>query len=392
MQERCFIGVVNAAYNLSETDQEAMRSIAQAAASLVPGGPVIVAAYDGEMALDSTRVWFERADERDVTRFAEWQRMAPLGIRQLALSLEPGAVQLRGEILREQRLPVALHALAYQLFPLRILANTGDGRGLHIAFGNPDLRAWRPGRLTSFHEIALHLAAAWRLRTALNTARPRRTEAPAGCDAATRSHTARDALRRAVEASGRDRDAQRATGGELWPALVAGQWSLLDSFSAAGTRYFVAHQNPCGGEALRALSWREQTALELALAGRAGKWIAFEMRLSESVVARTLRSALRKIGAGDAAALFGVRGAQFEPFECLAGGTLAVARRSPARFARANLSDAERAVVDGLLDGKRIAAIARERGTSPRTVAHQITSAYQKLGVSSRRELLALFL
>ena len=44
-----------------------------------------------------------------------------------------------------------------------------------------------------------------------------------------------------------------------------------------------------------------------------------------------------------------------------------------------------------LLGGKRSAAIARERGTSPRTVAHQITSTYQKLGVSSRRELLALF-
>src|SRR5215467_7351010 len=117
MQVHYFIGVVHAAYNLSNTDQEAIRSIAQAAASLVPGGPVIVAAYDGEMALDSTRVWFERADERDVTRFAEWQRMVPLGIRQLALSLEPRAVQLRGEMLREQQLPAALHALAHQLFP-----------------------------------------------------------------------------------------------------------------------------------------------------------------------------------------------------------------------------------------------------------------------------------
>jgi DNA-binding CsgD family transcriptional regulator len=36
------------------------------------------------------------------------------------------------------------------------------------------------------------------------------------------------------------------------------------------------------------------------------------------------------------------------------------------------------------------AAIARERGTSPRTVAHQISSSYQKLGVSSRREPVAL--
>src|SRR5262249_46699904 len=134
MQGHCFIGVVKAAYNLSETDQEAMRGIAQAAAGLVPRGPVIVAAYDGEMPLDSTRVWFERADERDVARFAEWQCMAPPGIRELVLSLGPRAVQLRAELLREQQLSVELHALAHQLFPLCILANTGNGRRPHIAF------------------------------------------------------------------------------------------------------------------------------------------------------------------------------------------------------------------------------------------------------------------
>jgi DNA-binding NarL/FixJ family response regulator len=369
-----FINVVNAAYNLSETDRGAMRSIAQAAANLVPDGPVIVAAYDGTLPPDSTRVWFERAGERDVARFAEWQRLLPPGIRQLVLSLEPRVVRLPGELLPEQQLPAALHALAHQLFPLCILANTGDGRGLHIAFGNPDLSEWRPGRLTSFHEIALHLAAAWRLRMAWNLG----------------PLTPRDALRRAVATQGRDASSSR--GNPLWTALVAGQWSLLDSFTTAGTRHVVAHENPPGGEALRALSWREQTALELALAGRSGKWIGSEMRLSESAVARTLRSALRKIGADDAAALSGVRGAQFEPFDGVAtGGKLAIARLGPAALAPASLSDAERAIVVGLLGGKRAAAIARERGTSPRTVAHQISSTYQKLGVSSRRELLALF-
>jgi DNA-binding NarL/FixJ family response regulator len=392
MQEQHLIGVVNAAYDLSGTDQEAMRGVARAAANLVPLGPVIVAAYDGQQPLDSTRVWFERATESDVARFFEWQRLIPLGIRQLAMSLEPCAMQLGGEPLREQQ----LHALTDQLFSLHILANTGGGRGLHITFGHHALGEWRPGRLTGFHEIALHLAAAWRLRTALHQARratgPCGSEPSAAADAATLSRTARDTLRHAVEARGGDRDAQRSTGHPLWPALISGQWSLLDSFSAAGTRYLVAHQNPRGGEALRALSWREQTALEFALAGRSGKWIAFEMKLSESAVARTLRSGLRKIGVDDTPALSGVRSARFEPLDGLAADDkLAVARGTPAALPRASLSDAERAIVDGLLGGKRTAAIARERGTSPRTVAHQIWSTYQKLRVSSRRELLALF-
>jgi DNA-binding NarL/FixJ family response regulator len=238
--------------------------------------------------------------------------------------------------------------------------------------------------------IALHLAAALRLRKALHAAALQQSELPAGGGVEASPATARDALRRAVAAHVRARTACRSGGGELWTALVAGRWSLLDSFTTAGTRYIVAHENPHEDEALRALSPREQSALELALAGRSGKWIAFEMGLSESVVTRTLRAALHKVGAADATALSGVRNAQFEPFEDLnAGVDLAIARLMPAASVYASLSNAERAIVDGLLGGKGIAAIASERGTSPRTVAHQITSTYQKLGVSSRRELLA---
>jgi DNA-binding NarL/FixJ family response regulator len=398
MQEHHLIGIVEAAYNLSETTQEAMRSIAQAATSVIPRGPVAVAEFDGDASRGPIRAWFERADDSYVSCFAAWQREAPATIHRLALSLSPRAVQFRAEL--SERLPAALQTLANQLFPLCILANTGDGGGLHIAFGNPELSEWRPTRLTSFHESAAHLAAAWRLRRALNAAAVapgfaaelhRHAGITGGAEAP--PPTARDALRRAVVAYDRSRTARRLAGDqELWSALIAGRWSLLDTFTAAGTRYIVAHENPAGGETLRALSSRERSALELALAGRSGKWIAVEMQLSESVVTRTLRAALRKIGVADAAALSGVRTARFEPLEGLdAGADLAVARLVPEALVRASLSDAERAIVDGLLGGKRIAAIARERGTSPRTVAHQITSTYQKLGVSSRRELLALF-
>ena len=54
------------------------------------------------------------------------------------------------------------------------------------------------------------------------------------------------------------------------------------------------------------------------------------------------------------------------------------------------LSGAEGAVLTGIIDDKRVVASARERGTSLRTVSHQITSIYKKLGTSSRREVLAL--
>jgi DNA-binding CsgD family transcriptional regulator len=53
------------------------------------------------------------------------------------------------------------------------------------------------------------------------------------------------------------------------------------------------------------------------------------------------------------------------------------------------LTKAERAVVDLALGGHSNAEIARRRRSSPRTVASQLAAAYRKLGIGSRRELVA---
>lgn len=149
----------------------------------------------------------------------------------------------------------------------------------------------------------------------------------------------------------------------------------------------VTHAVPRGPVAVTTVA----TILELALSGRSGKWIAYELDVSESGVTRALRSALTKIGAAHTSDLLGLPEARFEPLRGLkAGVTLAMARLSPARPLLATLSGAERAIVTGIADGKRVIAIARERGTSPRTVSHQLASIYRKLGASSRREALAL--
>jgi DNA-binding NarL/FixJ family response regulator len=182
------------------------------------------------------------------------------------------------------------------------------------------------------------------------------------------------------------------SGGELlWPAWLAGRWSLFDAFTAGGARYIVVIRNRESIVAQRALGSREQIVLESVLAGRSGKWTASELNRSESVIARTLRLALDKLGAPDTATLAGVQALAFAPLpDGGAEADLAIARTAPAARSLANLSNAERSIVADLFGGKRIPAIALERGTSPRTVAHQIGSVYRKLGASSRRELLAL--
>jgi len=64
---------------------------------------------------------------------------------------------------------------------------------------------------------------------------------------------------------------------------------------------------------------------------------------------------------------------------------------SPSRpAALALLTASEMAVVDLWMEGRSMRAIATERGVSVRTIAKQLASAYEKLGVSSRSELLAL--
>jgi DNA-binding CsgD family transcriptional regulator len=58
---------------------------------------------------------------------------------------------------------------------------------------------------------------------------------------------------------------------------------------------------------------------------------------------------------------------------------------------RDTLTSAEREVVDLALRGESNAEVARSRGTSVRTVANQMASAFRKLGIGSRGELIGRF-
>jgi len=388
MQDAQALLILETAYNISESSRDAMRGIARVALRAIPDGPVAVARFDSHARLQPDSVHFEGADRDYVSRFFEWQRLASRTTRQSLRALPSHAINFHSIACRV--LPAELEALARRIFPLCVMANTGNGSGLYLMFGSRCVREWLPVQLHYFHELAHHLAVAWRIRKALNVP-DLAAGAPGSCDLPVIS--GREALRLAVLAQDRARAGHRSVEPQrrlLWDELLAGRWSLLDAFTTAGMRYLIAYRNPEGGASLRALQERERAVLELALAGHSGKWIAFELRLSESTVARTLRTALRRIGATDTAPLVGVQHAMFEPLEGVVPGVdLAIARLTPAT-ASAGLSDAERAVVTGILGGKRIAAIARERGTSPRTVSNQIASVYKKLGVSSRREVIAL--
>jgi DNA-binding NarL/FixJ family response regulator len=123
---------------------------------------------------------------------------------------------------------------------------------------------------------------------------------------------------------------------------------------------------------MESLSVRQRAIVSLALEGRSNKFIAVELDVAEQTVATHLSRALWKLGSRSRLHLISTY-AERQPV----GGDA--------------LSEAERAVVAGALAGLSNRDIAFRRRRSPRTVAHQLESAFRKLGVSSRAELVSRF-
>jgi DNA-binding CsgD family transcriptional regulator len=79
----------------------------------------------------------------------------------------------------------------------------------------------------------------------------------------------------------------------------------------------------------------------------------------------------------------------FEEFEHEGSRYLVIGYPAPRLSSFVDLSASELEVIEAWIGGQTMRAIAKLRGASTRTVANQIASAYRKVGVSSRGELLA---
>lgn len=114
------------------------------------------------------------------------------------------------------------------------------------------------------------------------------------------ARTARDALRdaavqiEAVRARHARLDASEVA--RAWQALIAGRWTLVDSFDRGGRRYFVARNNRPDAPAASPLSAREAEVLGAAALGHSNKMIAHELGLAPSSVATHLARAGAKLG------------------------------------------------------------------------------------------------
>ncbi len=254
-----------------------------------------------------------------------------------------------------------------------------------------------------WHRLSVHIAAGLRLALGLAKAPQEAPEAilePDGrCahaegEAPTRS--ARDALRAAAKRIDRARGPMRRTDrmGALapWRGLCDGRWSLLDRFESDGRRYVVALRNEPSYRDPRALTPRQRHVAHLVSMGFSNGEIAYSMGLSESAVASHVSAVLRKLDLRRREELPEALSTEDTrtTTATLEEQTIAVASKPVGVDVRIHgLTPAEGEVVSGVIDGLSDREIAAGRGVAVRTVSNQLRSAFRKLGVRSRAELVA---
>ena len=188
----------------------------------------------------------------------------------------------------------------------------------------------------------------------------------------------------------------------VWPELISGRARIVNSGVTQAHHYFQL----AAGNGLRGpgrLTASRLKMFERVLLGESQKVIAIEIGCSTSTVATAVGHCLRAMGLNGGTSrvpallvllLHALHGrphgvevrVERSPGE---GGALQVV--SSARlelYLRDKLTTTEMQVVGHLVDGSTHAEIAQLLQKSVRTVANQIASAYRKLGVSGRMELL----
>jgi DNA-binding CsgD family transcriptional regulator len=210
------------------------------------------------------------------------------------------------------RLPAARQIIRFGMADgLAATCATGDGRGVVLGAVLGPKRRLREQLVATWTRITLHVAAAYRLRTALlgrGALDPIPGAAaildPSGrvqhAVGSAKPRDAREVLRQAVlrvdRARGKLRREDAARALELWKGLVDAQWTLVDHFDADGRRFVVATKNPFLVNRSLRLTLRERQVAALVAAGHSNKLVAYELGISQGTVASTLSRALQKLG------------------------------------------------------------------------------------------------
>ena len=185
----------------------------------------------------------------------------------------------------------------------------------------------------------------------------------------------------------------------MWRDLARGGSRIVDGFFTDERCYLVLASNP--GTATP-IDGRRLEILAAVLKGFRQKNIAMDLSLAPSTVALNSRLALESLGVD-------AKPSRAHPLLMLAARAITEPTPAPAKscviitddnrelrvvsMARPDttlsklLPGAEMAVIRSLVEGLSYQEIARQRGTSTRTIANQISAVFRRLRVSGRNEL-----
>ncbi len=185
-----------------------------------------------------------------------------------------------------------------------------------------------------------------------------------------------------------------------WRSLLAGAVTVSDSFHESDRCYLVLEPRKGGPVHF---SPRKLAVLEHVLVGGRHKVTTTELKISASTVSMVARQALAHLGLdctpskvplllcvlAHAGRSGHVRGDARVSVVRTGDTALSVLSITRPDFAlNAKLSRGELAVLSGLVEGMSHKQIAEQREASSHTVANQLTSAFRRLGLSGRLELL----
>ncbi len=285
-----------------------------------------------------------------------------------------------------------------------VFAHSVGDNSVHLFAASSAVETPSPREHRAWLKVAVHLSAGHRLRATWRGGVARADDAL--LDANGRVHDAngaaetldaRQALRDAVLSMERARGPLRHRDGEqaldLWQGLVAGRWSLVDRWDSDGKRFIAAIENRPMNLDPRALRPREGAAAKLAAEGASSKDIAWALGVSPSNARALLASALARLGLKSRAELYrwnpAAASVHVLPSEPKLHA-LVIPEQQPQTWSspRGVLTDAETIVARLAADGLSNEEIARERGTSVRTIANQMAKILKKLRVGSRDDIL----
>ncbi|WP_437681822.1 LuxR C-terminal-related transcriptional regulator [Sorangium sp. So ce131] len=245
--------------------------------------------------------------------------------------------------------------------------------------------------------LARHLAAAGRLHHRLQTTKtavqgavnPESGRTDVAIDGAGPRRELLSAARRMARAHAKGLSSEEAL--SLWQVLGSARWSLVATPGSGGTRSLVVYENTPFAPDPRSLSQRERTVAQLAAMGHSNKLIAYDLGIGEGSVSALLTRVRRKLRVRSRAELIKLVVALSSapaPKEEEAGGRVAVVDGPEERWEPpAQLTSAEGEVARLAALGLSNADIAERRRVSQRTVANQLASIYDKLGIGCRAQL-----